>query len=179
MLAEELQIVNADAPSWQAVRQLLSIALLLERDDAYVWHGWNKAQIVALFSQLPPHCTIVAGVWSVAENEQPEERLVLSCVCEIVGGEVQTVRTFEALMGEDLPPVEHLEPGFEHALEILRVVRLAIAPVAWALFTDKNTWDEWMYTGDEHVVDKGGLLTAFAQQGRCVLMGSQTQQRTS
>ena len=179
MLAEELQIVNADAPSWQAVRPLLSIALLLERDDAYVWHGWNKAQIVTLLNQLPPHCTIIAGVWSVAEDEQPEERLVLSCVCEIVNGEVQTDRTFEALMGEDLPPVEHLEPGFEHALEILRVVRLTIAPVAWALFTDKNTWDEWMYTGDGHVADIGGLLTAFAQQGRCVLMGSQTQQRTS
>ncbi len=178
MIAEELQVVNADALSWQAVHPLLSIALLLERDDAYVWHGWNKAQIMALLDQLPAHCTIIAGVWSVADNEQPEEHLVLSCVCEIVNGNVQTVRTFEALISENLPTVEHVEPGFEHALEIMRVVRLTIAPVALALFTDKNTWDEWMYTGDEHVIDKGKLLTSFAQQGRCVLMGSQTQHHT-
>lgn len=175
MLAEELQIINADAPSWQAIRPILSIALLLEGDDAYVWHGWNKAQIVAMLNQLPAHCTLLVGVWSASADEQPEEYLVLSCVCEIVNGEVQTVRTFEALISEDLPAIEHLEPGFEHALEVMRIARLTIAPVAWALFTDKNTWDEWMYTGDEHVVDKGGLLTLFAQQGRCVLMGSQTQ----
>ena len=154
MLAEELQVVKADAPSWQAVRPMLSIALQLEHDDTYVWHGWNKTQIVAfLNNQLPTHCTIVAGVWSVAGNEQSEEHLVLT--------------------------IEHLEPGFEHALDIMRVVRKTIAPVAWALFTDKNTWDEWVYTGDEHVVDKGELLASFAQQGRCVLMGSQTQQHTS
>jgi hypothetical protein len=179
VLAEELQVVNADTPSWQAVRPMLSIALQLERDDSYVWHGWNKAQIVALLNQLPTHCTMVAAVWSVADTEQPEERLVLSCVCEIVNGNVQTVRTFEALTSEDLPTVEHVEAGFEHALEIMRVVRQTIAPVAWALFTDKNTWDEWVYTGDEQVVDKGKLLTTFVQQGRCVLMGSQTQQRAS
>ncbi len=179
MLAEELQVVNADAPSWQAVRPILSIALLLERDDAHVWHGWNKAQIVALLNSLPAHCTLIAGVWSGAENEQQEERVVFSCVCEIVNGNVQTVRTFEALTGVDLPTLDNLEPGFEHALEIMRVVRLTIAPVAWALFTDKNTWDEWMYTGDEHVADKGKLLTSFARQGRCVLMGSQTQEHTS
>ena len=179
VLAEELQVVNADAPSWQALRPMLSIALQLERDDTYIWHGWNKAQIVALLNQLPTHCTLVTGVWSVADDEQPEEHLMLSCICEIVNGEVQTVRTFEALVGEDLPTVEHLEPGFEHALEIMRVVQLTIAPVAWALFTDKDTWDEWVYTGDERVVDKGELLASFAQQGRCVLMGSQTQQHTS
>ena len=179
MLAEELQVINANAPSWQAVRPMLSIALLLERDDAFVWHGWNKAQIEALLHQLPTHCTLVAGVWSVAENEQSEEHLVLSCVCEVVNGNVQTVRAFESLTGEDLPTIEHLEPGFEHALEIMRVVRQTIAPVAWALFTDKNTWDEWLYTGDEQAVDKGELLTSFAQQGRCVLMGSRAQQHTS
>ncbi len=179
MLAEELQVVDADTPSWQAVRPILSTALLLERDDTYVWHGWNKAQIVALLNSLPAHCTLIAGVWSVAENEQQEERVVFSCVCEIVNGNVQTVRTFEALTGENLPNFEDLEPGFEHALEIMRVTRLTIAPVAWALFTDKNTWDEWVYTGDGHVVDKGKLLTSLAQQGRCVLMGSQTQEHTS
>ncbi|GAC1430555.1 MAG: hypothetical protein PVS3B3_10670 [Ktedonobacteraceae bacterium] len=178
MLAEELHIVNADAPSWQAVRPILSIALLLERDDTYVWHGWNKAQILALLNQLPVHCTILAGVWSIADDEQQNEVIVFSCVCEVVNGEVQTVRTFEALTSADLPTFENLEPGFEDAQKIMRVVRSTIAPVAWALFTDKNTWDEWVYTGNEHVVDKGELLASFAQQGRCVLMGSQTQHYT-
>ncbi len=175
MLAEELHIVNADAPSWQAVRPMLSIALQLEQDDTYVWHGWDKAQIMTLLNHLPAHCTILAGVWSGADDRQPKESIVFSCICEIIDGEVRTVRTFEALTGEDLPTFERLEPGFEHALEIMRVVRHTIAPVAWALFTDKDTWDEWVYTGDKHVVDKGKLLASFAQQGRCVLMGSQTQ----
>ena len=179
MLAEELQIVNADTPSWQTVRPMLSIALRLENDDAYVWHGWNKAQITALLQQLPAHCTLLAGVWSDDENGQQEERIIFSCVCEIVNGEVSTIRTFEALSGESLPSFEHLEPGFEHALEIMRVVRLAIAPVAWALFTDKTTWDEWVYAGDEYVIDKGTLLASLAEQGRCVLMGSQAQQHMS
>ena len=176
MLAEELQIINADALSWQAVRPLLSIAMRLESDDAYVWHGWNKAQITVMLNQLPTHCTIIAGVWS--DDESQVERIVFSCICEIVNGEVKTVRTFEALSDENLPALEHLEPGFEHALEIMRVVRVSVAPVAWALFTDKHTWDEWIYTGDEHIVDKSALLASFAQQGRCVLMGSQAQQHT-
>ena len=179
MLAEELQIINANTLSWQAVRPMLSIAMRLESDDIYVWHGWNKAQITALLHQLPAHCTILAGVWSDDGNEQQEEHIVFSCVCEIVNGEVSTIRTFESLSSESLPSVELLEPGFEHALEIMRVVRLTIAPVAWALFTDKSTWDEWIYTGDEHAIDKGPLLASLAQQGRCVLMGSQAQQHTS
>ena len=176
MLAEELHILHADSPSWQAVRPLLTVAMRLEQDDAYIWHGWNKAQISAFLQQLPPHCTILAGVWSAAGDIQQREELVFSCACEVVRGEVQTVRTFEALAGGDLPTFEDLEPGFEHALEIMRVARQTIAPVAWALFTDKNTWDEWLYTGDGQVVDKAALLASFAQQGRCVLMGSQTQQ---
>ncbi len=175
MLAEELHIVNADAPSWQVVRPLLTIAMRLEQDDAYTWHGWSKARISEFLKQLPMHCTILAGVWSATSTEQQQD-LVFSCVCEVVHGEVQTVRTFEALISEDLPTFKDLEPGFEHALEIIRVVRQTIAPVAWAFFTDKTTWDEWLYTGDERVVDKGALLASFAQQGRCVLMGSQTQQ---
>jgi len=179
VLAEELHVVQADSPSWQAVRPFLSIALLLEREDTAVWHGWNKAQISVFLKQLPQHCTILAGVWSADDNEQQQEHIALSCVCEVGNGEVQTIRTFEALPGENLPAYEDLEPGFEHALEIMRVVRLTIAPVAWALFTDQITWNEWMYTGDEHVVDKGKLLASFIQQGRCVLMGSQTQQHTS
>ncbi len=178
VLAEELQIINADAPSWQAVRPLLSIATRLDNDDAYIWHGWNKAQITAMLDRLPTHCTLLAAVWSDA-TEQQGERIVFSCICEIVNGEVKTVRTFEALSDEELPDLEHLEPGFEHALEIMRAVRQTIAPVAWALFTDKGTWDEWLYTGDESVIDKGALLASFGQQGRCVLMGSQAQQHGS
>ncbi len=147
----------------------------LEQDDSYTWHGWSKAQITAFLKQLPVHCTVLGGVWSVATNEQQQEKLVFSCVCEVVHGEVQTIRTFEALTDADLPLYEDLEPGFEHALEIMRVVRQTIAPVAWALFTDKNTWDEWLYTGDGQIVDKGSLLASLAQQGRCVLMGSQAQ----
>ena len=147
----------------------------LEQDDSYTWHGWSKTQITAFLKQLPVHCTVLGGVWSVATNEQQQEKLVFSCVCEVVHGEVQTVRTFEALTDADLPHFEDLEPGFEHALEIIRVVRQTIAPVAWALFTDKSTWDEWLYTGDEQIVDKGSLLASLSQQGRCVLMGSQAQ----
>jgi len=177
VLAEELHIVDANAPLWKAVRPLLTVAMRLEQDDAYVWHGWNKEQITLCLQQLPRHCTILAGVWSADEDEQQQESVVFGCICEIVNGEVQSIRTFEFLIDEGLPSVEELEPGFEHALEIMRVVRQAIAPVAWALFTDKATWDEWVFAGDERVVDKGEVLATLARQGRCVLMGSQTQQQ--
>lgn len=169
MLAEELHIIDADAPSWPMIRPLLNAAMLLEQNDTFVWHGWNKAQISTFLTSLPAHCTILAGVWSVSDDEQ----LVVSCVCEIVDGEVQSVRTFESLRGEALPSLHELEPGSEHALEIMRVVRQTIAPVAWAIFTDKTTWDEWVYSGTENVIDKGEMLASLAAQGRCVLMGSQ------
>lgn len=178
MLAEELHIIDADSPSWQAVRPLLTIAMRLEQDDAYIWHGWHKEQITTLLRQLPAHCTILAGVWST-DDVQQQEHIVYSCICEVVNGEVQSIRTFEALASEGLPSLQELEPGFEHALEIMRAVRQAIAPVAWALFTDKATWDEWVYTGDERVEDKGEVLASFARQGRCVLMGNQTQHHHS
>ncbi len=174
MLAEELQIIDGDTSSWQAIRPLLMIAARLEQDTSFVWHGWNKAQITALLSPLPMHCTLIAGVWSVSDEQQLQEQVVLSCICEIVCGEVQSVRTFEALIDETLPPVANLEPGFEHASAILRVVKATIAPVAWAIFTDKATWDEWLYTGDTRVEDKGELLASLARQGRCVLLGDQT-----
>ncbi|GAC1650627.1 MAG: hypothetical protein NVS4B12_20600 [Ktedonobacteraceae bacterium] len=176
MLAEELHVVNANAPSWQTVRPLLTIAMRLEQDDTYVWHGWNKEQITAFLIQLPAHCTILAGVWSADDDEQQQGHVLFSCICEVINGEVQSMRTFEGITGEGLPTFEDLEPGFEHALAIMRVISQSIAPVAWALFTDEATWDEWMHTGDERAIDKGKLLTSFAQQGRCVLMGSQTQQ---
>jgi hypothetical protein len=147
--------------------------MLLEQDESLVWHGWNKAQISTFLAGLPNHCTVLAGVWEVSENEAQQEQLVLSCVCEVANGNVQSVHTFESLRGETLPALQELEPGFEHALEIMRVVRQTIAPVAWAIFTDKMTWDEWVYSGGEIVIHKGEILAALAAQGRCVLMGSQ------
>ena len=173
MLAEELHVIDADSPSWPGIRPLLHAAMLLEQNDNLVWHGWNKAQISAFLAGLPTHCAILAGVWTVSDDAAQQEQLVLSCVCEIANGEVQSVRTFESLRGETLPALQELEPGFEHALEIMRIVRQAVAPVAWAIFTDKTTWDEWVYSGDENVINKGEMLAALASQGRCVLMGSQ------
>jgi hypothetical protein len=88
------------------------------------------------------------------------------------------------LTSSGLKPTKELEPGFEDALEIMRAARAQVAPVAWALFTDKMTWNEWVFAIAENdrkdngvsdnVMDKGELLATFARQGRCVLMGSQT-----
>ena len=173
MLAEELLILDATSGLWPPVRPLLDVALRLERDDdTYVWHGWSKRQIHQFLQRLPAHCTLVVGVWETGADEQTvlgHESLVIGCVCEVVDGEVSTVRTLETLTDADLPSVKELEPGFEHAREIMRVVQTQVAPVAWALFTDKTTWDEWLVGAD----NKGELLTSFARQGRCVLMGSQ------
>ena len=182
MLAEELVVLDADSHLWCSTRWLLDVALrLAQNDESYVWHGWNKQQITTFLQQLPAHCTLLAGVWDTLRGETGEERevLVLGYVCEVVGGEVRTIRTFEALQDAkdtDLPPMEQLEPGYEHALALMRAARLQVASVAWALFTDKATWDEWLFgaTNDGGVVDKGEQLAKLAVQGRCVLMGSQT-----
>jgi hypothetical protein len=175
VLAEELLILDPDSASWQAVRPLLTIALNIEQHDNYVWYGWNKRQITSFLEHLPAHSTLIVAVWSTDVDEQ--EQLQLGFVCEVREGQICTIRTFESLVGEDVPPVQALEPGAEHALAIMRRVRVQVAPVAWALFTDKATWDEWLYTDEKSenhkMIDKEALLTAFAQQGRCVLMGSQ------
>ncbi len=99
---------------------------------------------------------------------------MISRYCEIVAGEVRSVRTFEALNATGLKSIEQIEPGVEDALAIMHAAREQVAPVAWALFTDKATWDAWLFTtGDEGaVIDKGELLTAFTEWGRCVLLGS-------
>lgn len=179
MLAEELSIIDVDSPLWSAARSLLAVALQLEQNgDTYVWHGWNKGQIEAFLKTLPLHCALVVGVWETSESEngsQDREVLVMGVVCEVRDGQIQTLRTFSALSAASLPPLEELEPGFEHAREIIRAVKVEVAPVAWAMFTDKTTWDEWLLTtaDDGGVVDKGQLLTAFARQGRCVFMGSE------
>lgn len=41
---EELVVLDAESTLWKAVRPLLDVALRLEQDGAYVWHGWNKQQ---------------------------------------------------------------------------------------------------------------------------------------
>ncbi|HCI80187.1 MAG TPA: hypothetical protein DHW02_10910 [Ktedonobacter sp.] len=182
MIAEELVILDPDAALWQAVRPLLTIALNIEQREEYVWHGWSKSQITNFLAHLPQHVALVVGVWSTHPDEQDREQLQAGFVCEVHDGQVHTIRTFEALQGDDVPPISELEPGADHALAIMRSVRTQVAPVAWALFTDKATWDEWL-TLDEHgrdagqePVDKGALLMTFARQGRCVLMGSQVRQ---
>jgi hypothetical protein len=178
VLAEELSLIDADSSLWSRIRPLLDIALRLEQhDDTYVWHGWRKSRLNAFLKSLPAHCTLVVGVWETGRDEEGQEReqLILGCVCEVIEGEIHTIRTFEAFVDSDLPPIQALEPGFEHALAIMRVARIHVAPVAWALFTDKTTWDEWLFAVGEDgaEINKGDVLTSFAHQGRCVLLGSQ------
>ncbi len=167
MLAEELTVVDGDSSLWQAVRPLLDVALRLEQhDDAYVWHGWSKRQINTFLASLPPQCSLVLGVWETGAGIAGErEYLALGCVCEVVEGEVCSVRTFEALTAAGLKAV---------TFEIMRVARAQVAPVAWGLFTDRTTWDEWLFAsnGNEGVIDKGELLASFARKGRCVLLSS-------
>jgi len=178
MLAEELLIIDGDAPLFRPLRPLIDNALRLERsDDAYSWHGWNRAQIERFLMLLPPLCSLVVGVWETlpGDSEMAEhEKLALGCVCEVRNGEVRTIRTFEALAEAGLKAVDQLDPGIEDALEIMRAAR-SIAPVAYALFIEKTAWDEWLFASapDGSVVDKGDALAAIARAGRCVLMGSQ------
>jgi hypothetical protein len=184
VLAEDLLVLDADSPLWNAARPLLEAALRLEqRDGTYSWHGWRKKDIEAFLKTLPAHCTLLAGVWDVSEDTevpdaqlvQERETLVLGCACEVIEGEICSIRTFSALADANLPPVEQLEPGYPDALELMRVAKARIAPVAWAIFTDRTAWQEWIFgDGDnESVADKGELLASLARQGRCVLLGSQ------
>jgi hypothetical protein len=180
VLAEELSVLDAGTSLWSAVRPLLDVALRLEQQDSrYSWHGWRKKQINAFLQGLPVHCVLLVGVWDSVpdvESGQEREKLVVGCVCEVAQGEICSIRTFEALTAAGLPPVEELEPGAEHAYELMQAAKSQVAPVAWALFTDKPTWDEWLFAGGDESdeSDKGELLAHFARQGRCVLMGSQT-----
>lgn len=181
MLADELVLVDGTSPLWNAVRPLLDVALQLEQqDNSYSWHGWRKEFMTKFLKALPPHCSLMVGVWQVDPTvANVQEQLSLGCICEVVTGEVHSVRTFAALVDAGLPPVEQLEPGYIHAQELMRVAREQVAPVAWALFTDKISWDEWLLTnGDnEPMLDKKDLLASLTQQGRCVLLGSQVAQR--
>src|SRR5947209_4484449 len=124
MLAEELLVVDGDAPLFRPVRPLIDIALRLDQhDDMYSWHGWNKSQIERFLRSLPPLCSLVVGVWeTMAEDSETaeHEKLALGCVCEVRDGEVRTIRTFESLSGTGLKAVDQLEPGIDDALEIMR-----------------------------------------------------------
>ncbi|WP_146747114.1 hypothetical protein [Thermogemmatispora tikiterensis] len=192
MLAQEVAVLDGDSPLWEHARGLLNAALLLEQqDEGYVWHGWTRGQIEAFLRGLPSPCCLVVAVWQAALPERTAahasdgraaEQLMLGLVCEVVEGEVRSLRTFEALRAAGLKAVDALEPGYEDGLAILRAAHALVAPVAWALFTDWQTWNEWLYGSDEAqppegAVDKGALLTALAQAGRCVLLGTQTAHR--
>jgi hypothetical protein len=89
VLAEELSVLNADAPLWQTVRPLLDAAIRLDRhDDTYTWHGWNRQGIAAFLKGLPDHCTLLVGVWDVPTDEPPggssgRETLATGFVCEV------------------------------------------------------------------------------------------------
>jgi hypothetical protein len=181
VLTEDVAVLDADSPSWDAVRPLLDAALRLEQaGNTYVWHGWQKRRVEAFLKALPAHCSLLVGVWGTSMREQDaqeQEILVLGCICEVVDGEICSVGTFEALAEAGLRPVQELEPGFEHAYEIMRATKSQIAPAAWALFTDKVTWDEWFFANHENgsgAIDKGEVLTSLARRGRCVLIGTQT-----
>lgn len=177
MLAEEFIVLDAESSLWNAARPLLEAALQLEQnDDTYSWHGWTKKQIEAFLQRLPEHCSLLVGVWQENDVQALQETLTQGFVCEVKAGKICSLRTFAALVDEHLPPLEQLEPGYQHALELMRVARIQVAPVAWAIFTDKTTWDEWLLSEAEsgEETDKGALLSIFARQGRCVLMGSQT-----
>jgi len=182
VLAEELLVLDADAVLWRAARALLDIALQIEqRDETYSWHGWHKQSMEAFLKQLPTQCSLILGVWETGLDDNTttgQEELWLGLVCDVINGEVCSIRTFEALTEVGLKPVKQIEPGFEDVMEIMHLVRTHVAPVAWALFTDKATWNEWLFTesDDETRIDKGELLGKFARQGRCVIMGSQATQ---
>ena len=190
MLAEEVVVLDADARLWPPLKPLLNAAFRLAHgDDDFSWHGWSKREISSFLQRLPAHCSLLACVWDTLQTDDGDERevLVTGCVCEVVAGEVRTIRTLEALYATlhadaggktdttGLPPLEQLEPGFEHALALMRVAREQVAPVAWALFTDKASWDAWLFgaAATDGVDNKGEQLTKLALQGRCVLMGSQ------
>jgi hypothetical protein len=179
VLAEELLVLDGDSPLWPPVRPLLDALLRLEQnDDTYSWHGWNKQQILTFLDQLPSQCSLIVGVWKTipGEDDVPErEDLVLGVVCEVVDGQVRSLRTFQALTAAGLKPIKQLEPGLDDAVEIMRISRILIAPVAWALFIEKSAWDEWLLGSENSdvVVDKGELLVTFERKGRCVLMRGQ------
>jgi hypothetical protein len=178
LLAEEFMVIDRASPLWLSCSPLIDIVLRLDRsDETYTWNGWNKKQISDFLHSLPSRSSIVVGVWeTVSEKEAYAERdeLFVGLVCELIDGEVYSIRTFDALTVNGLKPSNELEPGIDDAWEIIRHTEKFVAPVAWALFTEKSTWDEWLFArvDDGTVLEKGQQLMDLAHQGRCVLLGS-------
>ncbi|GHO50031.1 hypothetical protein KSX_81940 [Ktedonospora formicarum] len=169
-------MLDTDSALWETVKPLLTAALRLDQEHLPSWRGWSKESIELFLRTLPAHCALIGGVWDTLNDEHGErEVLVFGVVCEVREGKISSLRTFEALHDKALPPVQALEPGFEHAREIMRVAKTQVAPVAWALFTDKHTWDAWLLATSEDggPCDKKAVLDALMHEGRCVLMGNQ------
>jgi hypothetical protein len=180
LLAEKFIVIDSDSSLWLSARPLLDIVLRFDQiDETYSWNGWSKQQIRDFLNCLPSRSSLVVGVWEtlLAKEGSPEcENLVIDLICEIIDGEVCSVRTFDVLTVGGLKPSIQLEPGIDDAREIIRQTEKLVAPVAWALFTEKSTWDKWLFAGkDDGIgVDKGQQLATFIRQGRCVLLGNLT-----
>jgi hypothetical protein len=180
LIAKEFTVFDSDSPLWQPVSTWLDVALRFDKnDESFSWNGWEKQPIREFLNSLPSPSSLVAGIWeTIPEKDgRPEcENLVIGLICEIISGEVYSVRTFDALTLGGLKSSNQLEPGIDDAWEIIRQTEKLVAPVAWALFTEKSTWDEWLFASEKDgiAVDKGQQLTTFTRQGLCVLMGSQT-----
>lgn len=177
MLAEELRVLNGEDTLWRTARPLLDAVLRMERaDETFVWHGWQKSQINTFLASLPSPCSLVVGAWDTLadETQQVQDKLVLGIVCAVEQGEIRSLSTFTSLVSAGLKPIEELEIGMEDALEIMHYARRQVGPVAWALFLEKATWDEWILAEAHEggAVDKGKLLDEFIEAGRCVVMGS-------
>jgi hypothetical protein len=179
VFAEEVLLLDGDSPFFRPIRPLLDAALRLDRsNDDYTWHGWQHARLSRFLASLPEKCSLIAGVWETlpASNGQEEtERLSLGCILEVIEGQIRSVRSFDSLVKAGLKPVEQLEAGYEDALELMRLARAQVAPVAWALFIEKASWDEWVFTesSEGESSNKGEMLAELARRGRCVLMGSE------
>ena len=180
MIAEELIVIDSDSPLWLSTLPIFgSVLRFVQNKEVYLWNGWNKQQIQSFLNSLPSRSSLVAGVWETKaeiEGSHEYEKLIIGLVCEVIDGEISSIRTFDALTVVGLKPSNELEPGIDDAREIIRYSEMLVAPVAWALFLEKTTWDEWLFANvdESTAVDKEQQLATFAQQGRCVLIGSQT-----
>lgn len=180
MLAEEFKVIDSDSTLWLSSNSLLDIVRRFEeQNEAYSWNGWNNQQIRNFLQSLPARSSIVVGVWeTIAEKDgsAESEKLVIGLICEVIHGEVYSIRTFDALSSDGLKPSNQLEPGIDDARKIILYTEKLVAPVAWALFTEKTTWDELLFSSVDNgtVVDKAQQLAALIHQGRCVIMGNKT-----
>ena len=136
MFAEEFIVIDCDSPLWLSTRPLLDIAVRLDQnEETYSWNGWNKRQVKGFLDSLPSRSSLVVGVWeTIPEKEGSDEceNLFIGLVCEIIDGEVNSIRTFDALTRVGLKPSNQLEPSIDDAREIIRHAEKLVAPVGWA-----------------------------------------------